>query len=55
MDKPPAKPIDPLIRRVVARAKTARFIAVPVVILGEPAPGRSALEERERARLIVMK
>jgi len=49
-DKPPARPTDLLTRRVVARAKAARFVAVPVSILGDPAPGRSALEQRERAK-----
>lgn len=34
-EKPPPKPTDLLI----ARAKTARFIAVPVAILGDPAAG----------------
>jgi hypothetical protein len=52
-EKPPPKPTDLLTRRVVARAKTARLIAVPVAILGEPAPGRPALEQREQARFIV--
>jgi len=46
-EKPPPKPTDLLTRRVIARAKTARFIAVPVAILGDPEPGRSALEQRE--------
>jgi len=46
--KPPARPSDLLTRRVVARANAARFIAEPVAFLGDPAPGRSALEQRER-------
>jgi len=50
-DKPPAKPADLMTRRVVARAKAARFVAVPVAILGDPEPGRSALEQREPASL----
>jgi hypothetical protein len=49
-DKPPARPTDLLTRRVVARAKAARYVAVPVAFLGDPAPGRSALEQRERAK-----
>ena len=47
MDKPEARPSDLLTRRVVARARGAQFIAVPVAIFGDPAPGRSALEQRE--------
>ena len=54
-DKPPAKPTDLLTRRVIARAKAARVIAEPVAILGDPAPGRSALEQRARAEFVVMK
>ena len=40
-EKPPPKPTDLLTRRVIARAKTPRFIAVPVAILGDPEPGAS--------------
>ena len=54
-DKPLAKPTDLLTRRVIARAKAARVIAEPVAILGDPAPGRSALEQRARAEFVVMK
>ena len=39
MEKPPPKPTDLLTRRVIARAKTARFIAVPAAILGDSAAG----------------